>query len=208
MAKRNQTTERDESRSAQEYYKLHSKAVNDLVTADETNSPEVSEEELRKYRSRTRLQLGDTVKALLLKFWFNGSVCFFFFWGLGAYLADFLDQFVVLGIAMGGVTDLLVNSIFRYYEKTPGGNDRWMMFPKRSVAAFFFNILYAFLVLFLVYTIYNVINQLLVSFTGATDSVPLGVEPVLFGLFYLGVDLLLLAMKRLLFRIIDDAKKK
>ena len=80
MAKRNKTTGRDEIRSAQEYYKLHSKAVDDLVTADESNSPEVPEEELRKYRSRTRLQLGDTFKALLLKFWFNGSVCFFFFW--------------------------------------------------------------------------------------------------------------------------------
>ena len=94
---------------------------------------------------------------------------------------------------MGVITDLLVNNLLRFWEKTPGDNDRWMMFPKRSLAAFFLNILYAFLVLFLVYTLYNVINGLLVRLTGAADSVPLGVEPVLFGLFYLAVDLLLLS---------------
>ena len=207
MAKNRKTPEREEIRPASEYYKLNTKAVDDLVSADESNSPEVSEEELRKYRSRRGLRLGDTLKALLLKFWFNGAVCFFFFWGLGAYLADFLDQFVVLGIAMGVITDLLVNNIFRFYEKAPGANDRWMMFPRRSFAAFFLNILYAFLVLFLVYTLYNVINGVIVRFTGAADSVPLGVEPILFGLFYLAADLLLLGMKRLFLRIVDDAKK-
>ena len=109
---------------------------------------------------------------------------------------------------MGVITDLLVNNIFRFYEKTPGGNDRWMMFPKRSLAAFFLNILYAFLVLFLVYSLYNMINRLLVALTGAADSIPLGVEPILFGLFYLAADLLFLSMKRLFLRIVDDAKKK
>ena len=207
MAKQNEKPGQ-EIRSVAEYYKLHSKAVEDLVTADESNSPEVPEEELRKYRTRTRLHPGDTFKALLLKFWFNGAVCFFFFWGLGNYLRDFLDQFTVLGIAMGVITDLLVNNIFRFYEKTPGGNDRWMMFPKRSLAAFFLNILYAFLVLFLVYSLYNMINRLLVALTGAADSKPLGVEPILFGLFYLAADLLFLSMKRLFLRIVDDAKKK
>ncbi len=207
MARKNKAPAREEVRPASEYYKLNTKAVEDLVTADESNSPEVSEEELKKYRSHRRLELGDTLKALLLKFWFNGAVCFFFFWGLGIYLADFLDQFVVLAIAMGVITDLLVNNLLRFWEKTPGDNDRWMMFPKRSLAAFFLNILYAFLVLFLVYTLYNVINGLLVRLTGAVDSVPLGVEPVLFGLFYLAVDLLLLSMKRLFLRIVDDAKK-
>ena len=207
MAAKKKAPERDAVRPASEYYKLNTKAVDDLVNADESNSPEVSEEELKKYRSRSGLKLGDTVKALLIKFWFAGACCFFFFWGLGVYLSDFLDQFVVLGIAMGMITDLLVNNIFRFYEKTPGGNDRWMMFPKRSFANLFFNILYAFLLLFVVYTLYNVINGVIVGITGAADSVPLGVEPVLFGLFYLGADLLFLGVKHLLRRIVDDAKK-
>ena len=207
MARKDKTPARDEIRSASEYYKLNTKAVDDLVNADESNSPEVSEEELKKYRTRHRLEFSDSLKPLLLKAWFAGSVCFFFFWGLGIYLADFLDQFVVLAIAQGVITDLLVNNILRFWEKTPGGNDRWMMLPRRSFAAFFLNILYAFLVLFLVYLLYNAINSVLVRLTGAADSVPLGVGPILFGVFYTAFDQLFIGMKRLLLRIVADAKK-
>ena len=64
------------------YYKLKTKAVKDLVEADESNSPEVSEEELNKYRSGPKLNVADWVKLLLLKWWFAGAVCFFFIWGL------------------------------------------------------------------------------------------------------------------------------
>ena len=206
MAKQ-KTPPRDETRSAADYYKLHSQAVDDLVNADESNSPPVSKEELRKYSSR-RLTLADWLKMLLIKFWFNGAVCFFFFWGLGNYLHDLLDQMLVLGIAMGVLTDLMVNNILRFYAKTPGENDRWMMFPKKGYSSFPLNILYAFVVLLFVFMLYNLINSVLVGFSGKTDSVPLGVEPILFGLFYLGFDLLFLGLKHLFRRIVDDARKK
>ena len=197
---------REENRAAAEYYKLHTQAVDDLIHADETNSPEVSPEELAKYRSR-RIDLADWLKMLLIKFWFNGAVCFFFFWGLSAYVGDLLDQLLVIGIAMGVITDLLVNNILRFYAKTPGENDRWMMFPKKGYASFPLNILYSFVVLLFVFMLYNVLNAALIRLTGAAaNAVPLGVEPVLFGLFYLGVDLLFLALKHLLQRVIADAK--
>lgn len=197
---------KDEQKTAAEYYKLHTRAVDDLVNADESNSPQVSAEELAKYSHR-RISLADWLKVLLIKFWFNGAVCFFFFWGLGNYLRDLLDQLFVLGIAMGVLTDLMVNNILRFYAKTPGENDRWMMFPKKGFASFPLNILYAFVVLFFVYTVYNVINLVIIRFTGAADSVPLGVEPILFGLFYLAVDLLFLSLKDLFRRILSDARR-
>ncbi|MBQ9719897.1 MAG: hypothetical protein IJV64_04300 [Oscillospiraceae bacterium] len=205
MARKSKTP-REEQRSAADYYKLHAKAVDDLVHADESNSPEVSKEELAKYRSRHGVNLADWVKMLLIKFWFNGAVCFFFFWGLGIYVQDLLDQLVVIGIAMGVLTDLMVNNILRFYAKTPGENDRWMMFPKKGYASFPLNILYAFVVLLFVFMLYNLINAAIVGVTGATDSVPLGVEPVLFGLFYLLIDLMFLGLKNLFLRIVEDAR--
>ena len=52
MAKeKNKKQSNEERKAAEDYYKLHSQAVKDLATANEENSPEVSEEELRKYRS-------------------------------------------------------------------------------------------------------------------------------------------------------------
>lgn len=205
MAKKNKERQTPEERkTAQDYYKLHSGAVNDLVTANEENSPVVSEAELRKYRSGSKIKLSETVKALLVKYWFNGSVCFFFFLGLGNYLRDLLDQLFVLGLAMGIITDILVNNVLRFIAKPEGANDRWMMVPKKQLSSLFVNIAYAYVVLFFVYMFYNLVNTVLQSMGGSV----LSVEPLLFGLIYLGFDLLFISMKRLMKRIIDDAKKK
>ena len=107
-------------------------------------------------------------------------------------------------MAMGIITDILVNNALRYIAKTPGGNDRWMMIPEKKLSSLFLNILYAYIVLAFVYMFYNMVNAIL---TAAGKSL-LTVEPLLFGLIYLGFDLLFISMKRLMVRIISDAKKK
>ena len=212
MARRKQKgrePQRDEAiKATSEYYRLNTKAVEDLITADESNSPRVSEEELNKYRGRTRKKLPQWLKVSLLKAWFAGSVCFFFMWGLGGYLADSLDLFFVTAIALGMVTDLLVNTILKYYAETDGANDRWMMIPRRGVAGFFLNIFYAFVVLGLVDMVYTAVNIAILSVTRQTDTVPFGVEPIIFGLLYMGIDTGFIALKRLLGRIVSDAKSK
>ena len=194
-----------EERTTADYYKLHRQAVDDLVNADESNSPEVSARELAKYRARRWFQPTEWMKALFVKFWFSGSVCFFIFWGLGTYIPDLLDMLVLIGVVQGMVTDLLVNNIFRFYAETPGANDRWMMYSKKGYASFPLNILHACVVLFLVFTAYSMVNAAIVSATGAEGTVPLGVEPIGFGLSYLLFDTLLIEMKRLLSRMAADA---
>lgn len=205
MAKeKNKKQSNEERKAAEDYYKLHSQAVKDLATANEENSPEVSEEELRKYRSGGKFRLSETVKALLVKYWFNGSVCFFFFLGLGYYLRDLLDQLFVLGFAMGIITDILVNNVLRFIAKPEGGNDKWMMIPQKKLSSLFLNIGYAFVVLFFVYMFYNLVNTILQKLGGSI----LTVEPLLFALIYLGFDLLFIGMKKMMKNIISDAKKK
>ena len=206
--KRGQAPVREPEKDAAEYYRLKTKAVEDLVTADESNSPVVPEAELNKYRGRLRKKLPQWLKVSLMKAWFYGSVCFFFLWGLGGYMADQLDLFFVTAIALGMVTDLLINTLLQYFAETDGANDRWMMIPRRGVAGFFLNILYAFLVLGLVDMVYNVINIAILSLTHRTDTVPLGVGPILFGLFYMGIDTGLIALKHLLGAVVTDAKQK
>ena len=205
--KKNRKEDPEERKTAESYYKLHSQAVNDLVTANEENSPVVPEEELRKYRSGSKIRISDTLKALLIKAWFNGSVCFFFFWGLGSYLRDLPDQLMVLGFAQGVITDLLVNNVLRFIASSPGANDRWMMFPKKGFITLPLNILYAYLLLFLVVTTYNVLNLALLQITGATEGTPLGVEPVLFGVFTTAWDTLLIKIKHTAQSVLADARR-
>ena len=209
MSKRNKGEPRKPEITKQaDYYKLKTQAIEDLVTADESNSPEVSQEELRKYQSGPKLKVADWVKMLFVKAWFPGSVCFFFIWGLGGMVADQLDLLFITGIALGVVTEMLTNNVLRFLEKKPGGNDRYMMFPHKGYITFPLNILYAFVLLFLVYTLYNIINLVIIQLTGAVDKVPLGVEPVLFGIFYMCFDMILIQGKHLILDIVKGGKRK
>lgn len=207
MARKQKNPPRETPKSAADYYKLNLKAVDDLVTADRDNSPKVSEAELRKYRSGPKIRLSESLKALLIKFWFNGATCFFFLWGLGAYLHSWLDQMVVLALALGAVTDLLTNNVFRFYARTPGTNDRWMMFPQRAFYTLPLNLLYAGLLLFLVMTTYNVVNAAIIGITGAKDTLPLGVGPILFGVFTTAWDILLIRIKHTAQSVLSDARR-
>lgn len=208
MGRKSRRAEPEKPRTTAEYYQLNTKAVEDLVTADVTNSPKVSEKELRKYRSGPQIHLKDWVKVILIKWWFAGAVCFFFYWGLGMMIQNQENQLLILGLALGFVTDLLVNNIFRYYAKTPGANDRWMMFGKKGFVSLPLNVLYGFVLLALVVMTYNTINSVAAAATGETERVVLGVESILFGLFTVCWDLLLLGAKRLIRRMVEDAKKQ
>ena len=186
-------------------YELKSEAVEKLVDAQKGDVPQFSQEELERYRSK-KLAIPESVKIILLKTWFAGAVCFFFIRGLGTYVTALLDMLFVTGVALGMVTDLLTNNVIRFIEKTPGANDKWMVCARKGVAGFGMNILVAFVILLCVFFTYNVINYVIVSITGAVDTVPLGVEPVLFGLLCMGYDMLLIGIKRMVQGMIRDAK--
>lgn len=187
-------------------YELKSDAVDKLLKAEKGHVPEFSEEELKRYRSKGGLKLPEVVKVVLLKAWFAGAVCYFILWGLGTYIYSIIDMLFILGIVLGLATDLLTNNVIRFIEKTPGENDKWLLFPKKGMASFFLNMVYAIVLIVLVYGLYGVINQVICTVMGLTDTVPLGVEPILFGVFTMGFDMLFIGCRNLMKRIIADAK--
>ena len=207
MAKKmKQPFPKGEERAAAEYYKLKVKAVDDLVNATEENSPPVSKEVLRQYHALPKMKIADWVAAVVLKTWFAGVVCYFIVWGLGMYLPNQLDLLAVTGLALGFVTDLITNNVFRFIARPKGANDRWMMFPKKNYVFLPLNVVYALLLTFCVVMTYNAVNAVLISLSGTKDTVPLGVEPILFGVFTMGWDILFLGCKRLAKRMVSDAK--
>ena len=195
----------NENENKSSNYELKSDAVEKLVDAQNGNVPEFSQEELDKYRSK-KLNIPDVVKVIFIKTWFAGAVCFFFIWGLGNYLSALLDMLFVTGAALGLVMDLLANNVLRFIEKTPGGNDRWLLCAKKGMVGFGINLLLAYVILLCVYFTYNVINFVLLSAAG-TEVMVLGVEPVLFGLLCMGYEMLFIGIKRMVQGIIRDAKQ-
>lgn len=208
MAKKKQVLPRKtEDAAANDPYKLKIKAVDDLVSANEENSPPVPKKELRKYHAGPRVRLADWIKAALLKAWIAGVVCYFFLWGLGRYLADQLDTLVVLAIALGVLTDLITNNVFRFIAKTPGAYDRFMTFPRKGFVSLPLNVVYSALLVLCVVTTYSAVNALASSQGGEGETAFLGVEPILFGVLTAAWDAVFLAMKRVARKMVEDAKK-
>ena len=207
MSKKKQPEEA-QKKSTENYYDLKKDAVERLVNAEKKTYPKTKADPGKAYRSNATDKLPNWLKALFIKFWFNGAVCFFIFWGLGLYITNMTDMLVVLAVVMGMVTDILVNNAFRFFEKYEGQNSKWMMFPKKKYWTFFANIIYAFPVLFLVVRLYEVINIAGNRINGTENEMVLGVEPILFGLFYLLFDLMFIGIKNTLRKIVSDAKQK
>lgn len=197
-----------DNKKAEKNYNLKSEAVETLVNADTEEAPQYSEEELAKYRSKSRIRISEPVKILFLKAWFSGAVCYFILWGLGTYLYSLIDMLFVLGIVQGLVTDLLLNNVIRFIEKVPGENDKWLLVTAKGMAGFFLNLIYGMVIIACVYGLYGFVNRTIIAITGAVDSLPLGVEPVMFGIFCMAVDMVFVGMKHLAASILSDAKAK
>ena len=189
------------------YYRLKKQAVEDLVTANEENSPPVSAAELKKYRSGPKVKMSDWVKAILIKLWIAGMICYFFIWGISTITLNPWDQLLVIGIALGAATNLMTNNIYRFIAKTPGAYDRWMMFPGKKIYFLPLDVVYAILLTACTIMTYNGINLLAAGGAEQAGSA-LGVEPILFGIFVTAWDLLFLGCKHLAKRILADAKQK
>ena len=115
MAKK---TEKQTEKNQADYYRLHTEAADRLVNTTSENTPHYSREELNRYRGgKKRWRFPEPLKVLLIKFWFYGAVCFFVFMGLGTYVQNQWDMLFIGAVALGMVTDLLINHFLRFTEK-------------------------------------------------------------------------------------------
>ena len=82
-----------------------------------------------------------------------------------------------------------------------------MMFPQKAFYTLPLNIVYAYVLLFLVVTTYNVVNAAILGMGLAQGGTPLGVGPVLFGVFTAAWDTLLIQIKRTAQNVLADARR-
>lgn len=193
-------------KNAADYYKLKTGAVENLV--DTSNAPVVPESEIKKFKSGGKIRIPDWLKVVFLKFWFGGAACFFFFWGLAPYITSELDLIVVIAIGLGLVTDLLLNHMLRFIAPEEGYYNKWMMFPFKKFWTVFLNCIYSGFILFFIMQSYDLINRVINFYMETENEVYLGVEPLLFGAFFMGFDLLFIGIKNMVIKIFRDANKK
>lgn len=197
MSKKKQTKKQEKAESSS--YKLNTEAVDRLANADKKNYSNTKSDPGKQYRSNSLIDnIPAPVKALFIKFWFNAAVCFFIYWGLGMFVPAYWDMMLIFGVILGVVNDLLTNSSLHFFAKTPGGNNKWMMFTKKKHWTLFANIPYFCAVLAGVFGIYYILFKL----------AGIQVEPILFGICATAIDMLFIGIKNLIIKIINDAKEK
>ncbi len=196
-------------KNVQDYYELKTEAVEKLASALKEEEP-AEKPTQDPYKVDWFARIPAWVKALFVKYWVAGALCYFGFWGLGLAIGDELDNLVFVGVLTGAVTDLLVNSAFLYFETDKKEFRKFMMIPvsSKKIWPLFVNILYGLLVTFSVFYIYMLINYTVVQARGLPEgSIVLGVEPLLYGLFFLIVDMFFISIKNWVVSVIRKSKK-
>lgn len=208
MARSPDKRKKDGGDPTADLYKLKTEAVEDLVTADETNAPEVSKAELERYGGRQKGGIPGWLKVSFIKWWFPGAVFYFIAMSLG--LKNRLDLTVILGVILGMVSDLLTDNMVRFIAPADGEYDRFLMFPRKRYVTFILNILYALalcaVVFYGVYSLAGMVVDLSADPRSLISDLIMG--PVGFGLFYMLSDVALVAGKNFIKKAVRGPKNK
>jgi len=144
------------------------------------------------------------VKVFITKWWLAGAVCYFGSWGLGLLISDSLDQALATGIILGACIEILLNNIIRYLmpDKDKTKANKYILITSKKYLAFILNLLYGIAMGFLIAYSYNYLNIGIISlFNLDPTSVPIGTEPILYGLFFYGFDFIFLSVKHYIMNI-------
>lgn len=145
------------------------------------------------------------LKAIFVKWWFAGAICWFI--DIGLPLADDLDRLVVTGLVLGLVVDILINPLFRFMESDSKEFNPYMMFPFpfKAFWTFFTNLIYYVLVMYCVSWCYTGLNALIHLVNPDTSWY---MEPLLFGVFCVIVDMAFIGIKDLIVYLVKRTRKK
>ncbi len=210
MSKNDKKTSPNNIEKTTNHYKINTKAVDRLVNADKKDysKDQTLKDPAKEYRSGFLDRIPSAVKAVFVKFWFFGALCYFILWGLGMLVPYMEDMIIILSVSLGLITDILVNNILRFIETLPGENNKWMMFPQKKYWTLFANILYSFAIIYCVAWTFNTVNALINNFANTSGYVYWQVEPLGFGCLCVAYDLIFIGFKRLIISIIRDAQNK
>lgn len=172
------------------------------ITGEEVKGGSEKKRKFDPYRRDKFSAIPGWIKAIFIKWWFAGCVCYFFVMGLGTGV-DSLDMVFLAGVTLGIVTDVFVNPALRFMESDDKQYDAYMMFPFpfKKYWTFLTNAVYYLIVVILVGLLYTFLNRYVFN-------IVFGVEPLLFGTFCVIVDMFFIGIKDLIVYLVKRKKLK
>ncbi len=171
------------------------------ITGEEVKGGSEKKRKFDPYRRDKFSAIPGWIKAIFIKWWFAGCVCYFFVMGLGTGV-DSLDMVFLAGVTLGIVTDVFVNPALRFMESDDKQYDAYMMFPFpfKKYWTFLTNAVYYLIVVILVGLLYTFFNRYVLN-------IVFGVEPLLFGTFCVIVDMFFIGIKDLIVYLVKRKKR-
>lgn len=172
----------------------------------EKKAKKAREKEFDPYTVDKLSKVPTWLKAVFIKFWFAGCVCYFIMMGLNLMG---LDATVIIGLVLGLVVDILVNPCFRLMQSDRKEYDNYMMFPFpfKAYWTLIANMVYYIILLIGVNYCYYGLNLLFNNIWGTTDELYVAVEPLLMGLLVLIFDMAFIGIKDLIVYLVRRHRK-
>lgn len=172
-----------------------------MKISDCTGDGKGGNKEFNPYRTDFLSKVPTFLKALFIKWWFAGVVCFFVNMGLGVYVTATADLILLDGIVLGLVVEVFVNPLFHFMETDRREYDDYMMFPFpfKAYWTFFTNVLYYVGIAVIVNFVYNFINDFMFSFA---------IEPLSWALITVAADMIFIGIKDLVVHLVKKHKRE
>ena len=206
--KKRPTPKKSDIETKNNYYDIKVEAVNELVDAlnSDPNVP-LTEEQKRDpntpnpYKRDLLSRIPTWVKMIFVKYWMGGAFCFFIYMGLPILVGNIENVVLLSGLILGVVIDWMYNSALLYFETDREEFHPYMLLPVscKKMWTIFINVPYGMLVVFVIYFIYRFLN------TNIFET-ELSVEPLLYGLIYLIVDMFFISIKNLIVWVVRKVK--
>ncbi len=178
---------------------------------EETEYKKSKDKQFNPYKLDRLSRIPTWIKAFIIKFWFAGLVCYLIGMGLGSIITNDENRIILTGIVLGIVVDVLANPAMRYFQSADREYDAYMMFPFPFTKfwTFFANVAYYVVVAFAVNYAYAGLNMLIdvINGTVGSNNINVGVEPLLYGVFCLLIDMAFIGIKDLIVYLVRKKRK-
>lgn len=170
---------------------------------EETTYKKSKSKEFNPYKLDRLSRVPTWIKAVFIKWWFAGCVCYLINMGLGSVITNDENRMLLTGVILGIVVDVLVNPAMRYFQTDEREYDNYMMFPFpfKKYWTFFTNAVYYIVVAIVVMYMYQGLNMLV-----GGGKIAVGVEPLLYGTFCVIVDMAFIGIKDLIVYLVRRKK--
>lgn len=172
----------------------------------ERSTFEVNGEKYTPYAVSKTYRFPLWLKAVFAKWWFPGMVFYFIFFGIGAIVNQDLLA-LVLGLAVGLVTDIFLNHYFRDFSSPNHDYTKFIIFGrKRSFFTLPVNLVVYVVLSFLSAFMINVVIHLLK--VANPDEFMFALGGLLYATFMLAFDLIIVFIRNMITKLVLKIKAK